>query len=496
MRKTSLLASLCVFVISACALGVGGDMGLGTEPLTDGSETYPWLIEDLVDFDTFANPNNAATYWAAGVHTQLMTDIDLAGRTYTTAVIAPDTSTDYGFQGTVFTGSFNGNTFSISNLLVEGHSIGAFAGNYLGFFGKIGNGGMISNVDLINASILGRDYIGGLVGLQDHNSILYNCSCIGNIIAVHSHSDCLGVLAGRSNGEIINCSSSGRVEGNTSSFYIGGLVGFFNGSSIINCYSSAKTNGNLYSGRIGGLVGSCHSGVVERCYSTGLVSCGEGTDILGGLIGFNESSVVECYSTSPVIGSNNSSWVGGLVGYNYSVGKIEDCYAEGNIFGYSKVGGLVGGNEGWVEEIYFDPDEPPDIIEHSAEIYSSYSLGTVQGVLLYGGHIGDDIAPSTIGCCNYFLDTAGPDNGYGTPLDDTNMMIREDCPRLAWQEVFAGDIAGLYGADMVDFAYLSQYWGLTGCDSGTDCGRADIDGSGDVGLGDLVYVAEDWLKQF
>jgi hypothetical protein len=47
----------------------------------------------------------------------------------------------------------------------------------------------------------------------------------------------------------------------------------------------------------------------------------------------------------------------------------------------------------------------------------------------------------------------------------------------------------------VDFAYLANYWQLTGCNSGTDCGRADIDGSGDVGIGDLAAVAEDWLRE-
>ncbi len=66
----------------------------GTDP--NGSPEKPYLIEDLVDFDTFADPNNAATYWAAGVHTKLMTNIDLSGRTYTTAVIAPDTDPDAG----------------------------------------------------------------------------------------------------------------------------------------------------------------------------------------------------------------------------------------------------------------------------------------------------------------------------------------------------------------------------------------------------------------
>jgi hypothetical protein len=47
---------------------------------------------------------------------------------------------------------------------------------------------------------------------------------------------------------------------------------------------------------------------------------------------------------------------------------------------------------------------------------------------------------------------------------------------------------------MVDFAYLANYWGLSGCDSGTDCGRADIDDSGTVDLPDLAYVAQDWLR--
>ncbi|MHC4951257.1 MAG: hypothetical protein ACYTEU_09790, partial [Planctomycetota bacterium] len=68
----------------------------------------------------------------------------------------------------------------------------------------------------------------------------------------------------------------------------------------------------------------------------------------------------------------------------------------------------------------------------------------------------------------------------------------EDYPRLAWQEIFKGDIAGLYGADMLDFAYLARYWGQD-CDN-PECDRADIDGGGNVGIGDLAYIAEDWLK--
>jgi hypothetical protein len=76
------------------------------------------------------------------------------------------------------------------------------------------------------------------------------------------------------------------------------------------------------------------------------------------------------------------------------------------------------------------------------------------------------------------------------------MMLRpgEDYPRLIWQEVFAADIAGLYGVDIVDFAYLGRYWGLDDCGGVDDCGRSDINNSGDVGLGDLAELADDWLK--
>jgi hypothetical protein len=48
--------------------------------------------------------------------------------------------------------------------------------------------------------------------------------------------------------------------------------------------------------------------------------------------------------------------------------------------------------------------------------------------------------------------------------------------------------------DMVDAAYVGRYWGLDDCDGVDDCGLADIDLSGDVGIGDLAVIAEDWLK--
>ena len=44
-----------------------------------------------------------------------------------------------------------------------------------------------------------------------------------------------------------------------------------------------------------------------------------------------------------------------------------------------------------------------------------------------------------------FIDTDGD------PADWMMLREGEDYPRLAWQQIISGDIAGLYGVDMVDF---------------------------------------------
>jgi hypothetical protein len=75
-------------------------------------------------------------------------------------------------------------------------------------------------------------------------------------------------------------------------------------------------------------------------------------------------------------------------------------------------------------------------------------------------------------------------------------MIREneDYPRLDWQPEYAGDFAGLYGVDTVDFAAVSEQWLETGCAAKDDCNGADVDQSGTVNIDDLLYLIDDWLE--
>ncbi len=344
MKKTCLFASLLSVLISGSALAAGGDMGTGSQPLTDGSESYPWLIEDLADFDTFADPNNAAIYWASGVHTKLTTDIDLSGRTYTSAVIAPDISTSSGFQGEEFSGTFDGNNFTLSNLTINGK-------HYLGLFGRVSSE-VIKDLKLIDISInsTGGDYIGGLVGYLD--SIISNCSTTGSV----SGDDYIGGLIGYQRIGLISysyCSTSVTGDGS-----VGGLVGYQNGnhrsSVITNCFSIGDVTG--YSS-VGAFIGNQQfDGIVSNCYSTGNVS---GTSGIGGFVGHQHYGIINhCYATGNatcVYFSGHS--IGGFVGSQYDVGMIQNCYSIGipsgdaNIY---SIGGLAGSSTGGIINSFWD----------------------------------------------------------------------------------------------------------------------------------------------
>jgi hypothetical protein len=224
---------------------------------------------------------------------------------------------------------------------------------------------------------------------------------------------------------------------------------------------------------LGGLCGGNNRCTISNCYATGSVAGGDQLDGdvaggLGGLCGGNlEGSISNSYATGSITGGVYSSSLGGLCGWN--AGTISNCYAIGSVTGgdgFDYLGGLCGEN-------------------------------------LLGGMTSD---------C-YFLDIAGPDNGIGTPLTDAQMklqesyvswdfttpvwkMVREneDYPRLNWQEEIVGDFKGLWGVNSVDFAYFASRWLEDDCDASNNCGGADIDTSGMVGIDDAVILAGNWLK--
>ncbi len=203
----------------------------------------------------------------------------------------------------VFTGTFDGAGFNISNLFINKP-----ASSNIGLFGQISSSSSISNLKLENISIKGASYTGGLVGIIN-------------------------------GGFISNCSGTGIIYSSDSNYYTGGLIGFIsNSGSIINSYAAVNISGNTSNKYDRGGLAGHNEGNISNCYALGSLS---GTSKIGGLVGYNKGTLDNCYALGNASGQVS---IGGLVGYNDG-GIISNCYATGSVLELMVTsGGLVGSN--------------------------------------------------------------------------------------------------------------------------------------------------------
>ncbi len=357
-----------------------------------GTEAEPWRIKSLADFDEFAGDPN---YWDD--YTRLETDVNLAGQTYTTAVIAPDIyNYNTSFNGTAFTGVFDGNDHSIINLTIDGGA----NNDFLGLFGYIDNG-EVWNLVIECGSVIGDRYIGSLMGIN--SGFVSNCYCTGSVIGDYE----VGGLVGRNeDGEISNCYFSGYVNSEICS---GGLVGRNWLGSVWDCCSDSSVNGYW---TVGGLVADNDYGYVQNCHSTGDVS---GYDAVGGLLGHNTGFVSNCYSTGDIIGD---IVVGGLMG-EVRYGNVSNCYSIGSVTGGDCVGGLIGVNCISISNCYSIGDVKGLVVvgglvgENYESLSNCCSAGNVNGTEHVGGLVGDNGLSANISNCNSTGDVGGDDRVGG-----------------------------------------------------------------------------------
>ncbi|MCH8218899.1 MAG: hypothetical protein IH892_19245 [Planctomycetes bacterium] len=101
------------------------------------------MAQDLVELG-----NNPDDY---DKHFILSEDIDSSDYASNQVVIASDTQPNTRvFQGTEFSGSFDGNDYRISNLTVTGES-------YLALFGRVESPGKVSNLGIVDVNVIRTD---------------------------------------------------------------------------------------------------------------------------------------------------------------------------------------------------------------------------------------------------------------------------------------------------------------------------------------------------
>jgi hypothetical protein len=414
------------------------------EPSGSGTEAQPYIIRD-------ANELGAVWYRPSASYV-MANDIDLVGINWSAPFVP------------FFSGVFDGNEHTLSNV-----DVNVPAGDYVGIFGYLRMNGQLKNLGVEDIFILGRDYVGGLVG-YNYKGIITNCYSAGSVWA---------------------------------SYYVGGLVGWNWGGTITNCYWIGSVRGDWY---VGGLVGRNYTyGTLNNCYSTGYVS---GGDNVGGLVGHNGDygSIEDCLSTGSVSGQFR---VGGLVGHNDWYGSIKDCLSTGPVSGDYAVGGLVGMNGAYMSG-HLCP----------GWIHNCYSTGKVSGAYDVGGLVGVHYAGEVAASFWDIESSQESTSAGGTPKTAAEMKTQstftsaawdfigetengtEDIwaicegtnyPRLVWQ-IPPGDIACPHGVNSFDFTIVARYWHETDCAALDDCDGADIDLSGAVDFGDVAAVAESWLS--
>ena len=131
-----------------------------------------------------------------------------------------------------FTGTFDGNGFTIKNIYTSEDQ------NYQGLFGYVA-GGTIKNLT-VTGTVKGNTYVGAFAGLLE-------------------------------NGRIINCVNKAKIYGVDQ---VGGLVGRISGSLALNCQNNAVVTGS----------GRCTGGITSDLYPSGqefnCVNLGKSTEAM------------------------------------------------------------------------------------------------------------------------------------------------------------------------------------------------------------------------
>lgn len=210
-----------------------------TSSAGNGSSEDPFLVEtyeDLCKVGTGTDGWNMDRYYLQTANIQCPTD-------------PQNNFLPIGTSANRFTGCYDGDNYTISNLYIY------YAQHYAGLFGYVGNGGILENIGLESAYVtqaVGKQYIGSLVGYNYYGTIQY-------------------------------CYAKGYVSGTEQ---VGGLIGYNHYGTIHDCYARADVAAISSVMRRAGFIGQNHRGPISHCYAEGTVTpMGPSHDGLGGFCG-------------------------------------------------------------------------------------------------------------------------------------------------------------------------------------------------------------------
>lgn len=496
---------LLIFALSAISAVASAKYSGGT-----GEPNTPYQIADANDLLALAQNGADLSKYIV-----LIADINLASHSFTDCVIP------------TFSGNFNGNKFTISNVAIHGN----FNSSDMGVWKQL-NSATIQNLNLENINIenintgFNTTSIGCLCGASNNNSSANNCNVTGSITIDGQYTvSYSGGLTGQNSGSINNCSFQGSVINKIHG--AGGLVGRNLKGAVItnsttNCYVESTE-------RTGGFVGSNY-GYISNCFVTADVySLGLEygyTDFAAGFAGHNCGYILNSGCIADIKCPGKMDAIGGFTAlnffnqYNVPSGIIENCYCQSNIDANEcpQVGGFIGNNGG-------DRSHPtdPSYATGKCVIENCYSASTItldDYTIDAAGFAGANFDSQISNCywdrdiltaeitqsiaydVNSIIENLTPlstsqmktqssytnwdfvDDNNGD--DDIWFMVAGGYPRLAWQAV-ATDIYLDGIVNMKDYSLFANCW----LNNETSC---DFNSDGQININDLQQLAQDWLS--
>jgi len=331
----------------------GDTITLYAEWVFTSSPDNPFEVYDETDLRkvgtgtgyTNTNSDDPYRHWTLTAHYKQMDDITLTDQdpvTPDSSNPAPWTRIGTGSGTSSFTGSYNGDGFTITGLTINATT------QYQGMFGYIGTGGKVKDLSLTGVAITSASNTGGIAGYNNGGTI-ENCSVTGSVEGTNYTGGIAGYNTG--SGTIQNCSVTGITASVKGTSNTGGIAGYNTSSNIQNCHVTASVVSTT--GITGGIVGTIASGTIQKCYVTGSVTVASlsASNGVGGIAGAASGGTIQdCYVTGNVTAEtlgSLSSGAGGIVGY-HSSGTIQNCYVTGSVSGNTAstttyaVGGIVG----------------------------------------------------------------------------------------------------------------------------------------------------------
>ena len=226
----------------------------------DGTLTSPYQISSLKDItDLSDNVNKGADY--ANTYFNLTTGLNLDAHSHVPIGLGPQAP---------FRGIFDGNNNFITSYSVEG------AYGYAGFFGYLGAGAQVRNLDL-----------GGEVHITNGTADVYAGSVAGYAVGA-------ALLSCRSRGTV--SATSGKVA------YAGGLVGHADSTRLsgLQAYESAEVSAVGAAGAFAAGIAAVVSGADEQpisgCANKGAVTAqsSAGFTMAAGVVGRSDVSLADC----------------------------------------------------------------------------------------------------------------------------------------------------------------------------------------------------------